>query len=164
MVLSSFFFSSLAYAGNASSYNNKQLGVNLKYIEYNKQQPTVDAQNNIWYYEPNLQPAWTISVPTKPQDGMPADFDGYGLIRIRAYHSSDMIYKDILGELKQDVEIKELKKKTINRKKALVFNAVGESSSAEALVFGKKYVINIEMAWENNKNDVFQTILKSIKF
>lgn len=165
-----------AYFGNAgglfqgklglasTSYKNNQLGVEFNYKKYNKQKPFVDAQANKWFYKKDLQSLWSISVPVKPQNGMPANFDGYGIIRIRAYDSNDLIYDHILSELLEDVEVKNLTSQNRRNSRVLVFDVSGESVTAEALVFGKEYVLNIEMTWESIKNDAFQTVFQSVSF
>lgn len=169
----------------AASYKNDQLGVEFQYKKHNKQQPFVDIQANAWYYlsyygdiqtnawydkyyyNSDIHPLWSIGVPIKPQDGMPVNLDGYGVIRIRAYDAEDVAYNRILSKLEEDVEVKDLKEQTNRKLRTLVFNVInvsGESSTAEALVFGKKYVLNIELRWESTKNNAFQTVLKSISF
>lgn len=147
-----------------ASYKNNKLGVEFQYEKYNKQKPFIDAQSNAWYYNKDLHPLWSISVPVKPQDGMPADFDGYGIIRIRAYEPVDIVYDDIRTKLVEDIEVKDLTSQTYRKARVLIFNTSGESSTAEALLFGQKYVLNIEMAWENIKNEAFQTVVKSLSF
>ncbi len=157
------FSSSVAYAANAD-YKNGPLGVSFKYSQYNNLKPTMDAQPNAWYYKSGVQPAWSVSVPAKPQDGMTNDFDGYGVIRIRFFNTTDIDDKALLSKLAQDTEVKKLKNTKINRKKAVTYNACGESCSAEALIFGKYSFLNIEFRWEDVNNSAFQKILKSIKF
>lgn len=154
------------YANRVDNYKNEELGIEFKYPSKYKK-PSVHQPPSHWYYRRDLDPQWSLRIKLKADSssiGTDDDYYSLGTLHIRAFNSADVSYENLLAELKNDTEVHRLEEKNIRNKKTLIYTAGGESSTAFSFLFGKKYIIQIEMRHSDQNNKTFQRILKTIKF